>query len=81
MITNKLYIGNLYCMCSKQQLRTLFSQYGRVRGIDMIEGTGFGFVEMSQPSEARKASKALDGTEFLERMIKVRLAGSQPLAS
>ena len=81
MKENKLYIGNLYCMATKESLLRLFSKYGRVRQIDMIQGTGFGFVEMSSPGEAEKALRELDGTEFLERVIKVRLAGTQPLVS
>jgi RNA recognition motif-containing protein len=68
-------------MATKENLLKLFSKYGRVRQIDMIQGTGFGFVEMTSPSEAEKAWRELDGIEFLERVIKVRPAGSQPLAS
>lgn len=77
----KLYVGNLYCMATKENLLKLFSKYGRVRQIDMIQGTGFGFVEMTSPSEAEKACRELDGSEFLERVIKVRPAGSQPLVN
>jgi len=76
---SKLYIGNLYCMVTKSHLLELLSKYGRVRQIDIIEGTGYGFVEMSKPVEALKAKSALDGKYFLERVLQVRLAGSQPL--
>jgi len=77
MTENKLYVGNLYCMASKNSLLKLFSRYGRVRQIDMIQGTGFGFVEMSSPAEAQRAMHNLDGSEFLERIIKVRAASME----
>jgi RNA recognition motif-containing protein len=77
MTENKLYVGNLYCMATKESLRKLFSKYGRVRQIDMIQGTGFGFVEMSSTGEAERALAELDGSEFLERVIKVKQAESQ----
>jgi len=76
---NKLYVGNLYCMARKDHLKNLFSKYGRVKTIDIIEGTGYGYVEMSSQSEAEKAIAGLDGTEFLERIIKVKKAGIQSL--
>ncbi|MFC2142309.1 RNA recognition motif domain-containing protein [Acidobacteriota bacterium] len=70
----KLYVGNLYCMANKDHLRKLFSHYGRVSGITMIEGTGYGYVEMNSVKEAVDAKKALDGADFLERVIRVRYA-------
>ncbi len=70
----KLYVGNLYCMAKKDHLRELFSHYGRVSGITMVEGTGYGYVEMNSVKEAVDAKKALDGADFLERVIRVRYA-------
>jgi len=70
----KLYIGNLYCLADKENLRKLFSKYGRIKSIDMIQGTGYGYVEMSNIAEAASAIKGLDGTEFLERIINVKHA-------
>lgn len=72
MIGNKLYVGNLYLRASKKQLEDLFAQYGEVKKVELIEGSGFGFVEMATDEEAEKARKALDGTEFLERIIRVK---------
>jgi RNA recognition motif-containing protein len=61
-------------MANKDHLRKLFSHYGRVSGITMIEGTGYGYVEMNSVKEAVDAKKALDGADFLERVIRVRYA-------
>jgi hypothetical protein len=39
----------------------LFSAYGSVKRATVIEGKGFGFVEMSSPAEA-EGQTALDAT-------------------
>ena len=44
---SKLYVGNIDYSVTKEQLRELFSKYGSVTEIKIIEGKGFGFVEMS----------------------------------
>jgi RNA recognition motif-containing protein len=72
MMGNKLYVGNLYLRVSKRQLEQLFSHYGNVKNVELIEGSGYGYVEMSASDEAERARKALDGAEFLERVLRVR---------
>jgi RNA recognition motif-containing protein len=72
MIGQKVYIGNLYLQTNRNQLKRLFSPYGEVTHVELIEGSGFGFVEMSTKEEAERAAKALDGTEFLDRVIRVK---------
>jgi RNA recognition motif-containing protein len=72
MIANKLYVGNLYLRAGKDQLKELFARYGDVKNVELIEGTGFGFVEMSSQDEAEQAKQALDGSEFLDRVIRVK---------
>jgi len=74
MAGKKLYVGNLYCMAKKTHLNELFSKYGSVDDITMIEGTGYGYVEMNTIKQAVDAKKALDGVFFLERVIRVRYA-------
>ena len=56
-----LYIGNIGATASKGQLSDLFSQYGRVVDIKILGKNAFGFVEMSEESEAEKAKDALNG--------------------
>jgi RNA recognition motif-containing protein len=68
---SKLYVGNLSFSVTKEQLEELFSNYGEVRQVNIIEGRGFGFVEMSNPSEAEKAKEALNGSDFKGRNLKV----------
>ena len=68
---SKLYVGNLSYSVTKEQLQELFSNHGEVREVNIIEGRGFGFVEMSSPSEAEKAKEALDGSDLEGRTLKV----------
>jgi len=68
---SKLYIGNLSYSVTNEQLEELFSNYGEVREVNIIEGRGFGFVEMSNPSEAEKAKEALDSSDLEGRTLKV----------
>jgi len=68
---SKLYIGNLNYSVSSEDLKQLFSQYGEVKSLNIVEGKGFGFVEMASPAEAEKASAALNGSEFKGRNLRV----------
>jgi RNA recognition motif-containing protein len=68
---SKLYVGNLSYSVTSEQLEELFSNYGEVKQVNIIEGRGFGFVEMSDQSEAEKAKEALDGSDFEGRTLKV----------
>ncbi|MEE8329353.1 MAG: RNA-binding protein [Thermodesulfovibrionia bacterium] len=68
---SKLYVGNISYSSTDEQLRELFSGYGEVMQINIIEGKGFGFIEMSNTSEAEKAKEALNGSDFQGRSLRV----------
>ena len=68
---SKLYVGNLGYSVTSDQLEELFGAHGSVKQVTVIEGKGFGFVEMSSPAEAEKAKAALDATDFKGRTLKV----------
>jgi len=68
---SKLYVGNLGYSVSTQELEDLFAEHGQVKEVRIMEGKGFGFVEMSNPSEAEKAKEALDGSDFKGFTLKV----------
>jgi RNA recognition motif-containing protein len=68
---SKLYVGNLVSTVTKEQLEELFSNYGEVRQVNIIEGKGFGFVEMANQPDAEKAKMALNGIKFEGRTLKV----------
>ena len=67
----RLYVGNLTYSVTNEQLRELFSSYGEVNQVNIIEGKGFGFVELSTPEEAAKAKEALNGSDFAGRTLRV----------
>ncbi|MBN2395092.1 MAG: RNA-binding protein, partial [Candidatus Atribacteria bacterium] len=50
---------------------------GTVKSVNIIEGKGFGFVEMSSNEEAQKALEALNETEFNGRPLKIDEAKPQ----
>ncbi len=56
-----IYVGNLNLSTKDAALRTLFEPYGKVEKVNIIAGRGFGFVEMSQDSEANAAINGLKG--------------------
>ena len=68
---SKLYVGNLDQSVTNQDLQDLFSEYGQVKQVNIMEGKGFGFVEMSKSSEAEKAKEALDGSNYKGLTLKV----------
>ena len=68
---SRLYVGNLGYSVVNSELETLFSGHGEVTEVKVIEGKGFGFVEMANSSDAQKAKDALDGQEFQGRALKV----------
>ena len=59
----KLYVGNLSYAVTNDQLKELFAQYGEVKQANVIEGKGFGFIEMPNSSEADAAIAALNGSD------------------
>ena len=74
---NKLYVGNLNYSVTSDDLKELFSQYGEVKYVKLIEDRGFGFVEMSKQSEAEQAKQGLNGMKFKDRSLKVDEARPQ----
>ena len=71
MQESKLYVGNLNYAVTEAQLEELFAPYGDVRSVKIVEGRGFGFVEMSSPEEAEQAKEALNEALFQGRSLKI----------
>ncbi len=68
---SKLYVGNLKYSVNNDKLKELFAAYGEVKSVNIIEGKGFGFIEMSSPEEAKKAKEALNNADFEDRPLKI----------
>lgn len=68
---SRLYVGNLKYSVTEGELQELFSAYGTVKDITVIESKGFGFVEMGASAEAEKAKENLNGTDFQGRTLRI----------
>ena len=79
-MSKKLYVGNLPFSATEDELRELFARHGSVDSVKVImdrdtgRPRGFAFVEMSEPSAATDAIRALDGTQLGGRAMKVNEA-------
>ncbi|MGC9512218.1 MAG: RNA recognition motif domain-containing protein [Fidelibacterota bacterium] len=79
-IRMNIYVGNLPWSTSEEELKALFEGYGSVESARIItdresgRSKGFGFVEMSDDSEAQKAMEELNGKELSGRALRVNEA-------
>ena len=76
----KIYAGNLSYNVSDEDLRAAFAQFGSVDSADVImdratgRSKGFGFVEMSDATEAKAAIEGLNGKDLDGRNLNVNEA-------
>lgn len=76
----KIYVGNLSYSVTDDDLRRAFSDFGTVDSADVImdrstgRSKGFGFVEMSDTSEAKAAIEGLNGKDLEGRALNVNEA-------
>jgi len=84
-MSNKLYVGNLPFSATEQVLSDSFAECGTVHSAKIImdrdsgRSKGFGFVEMSTPSEAQGAIARFNGADWEGRPMTVNEA--RPMAS
>ncbi len=69
-----LYVGNLDYSVTDTQLGELFSQYGDVISLSVLDNRGFGFVELDKDEDALRAIEELNDTEFEGRKLVVNEA-------
>ncbi|MEC4813908.1 MAG: RNA-binding protein [Scytonema sp. PMC 1069.18] len=75
-----IYVGNLSYSVTEDDLTKVFSEYGAVKRVqlpmDRESGRprGFGFVEMESDTEESDAIDALNGAEWMGRVMKVNKA-------
>ena len=76
----KIYVGNLSYSVDENELKKLFEQHGEVSSAQIIidkhsgRSKGFGFVEMTDDTQAEAAIEALNNQDFQGRNIKVNKA-------
>ncbi len=77
---SKLYVGNLSYNTTSSDLEQLFSQHGTVQSAEVIQdrdtgrSKGFGFVEMTDASEAQQAIARFNGYNMDGRPLTVNEA-------
>jgi cold-inducible RNA-binding protein len=75
-----IFVGNLPFSATGADLEQLFGEYGTIDSAAVINdretgrSRGFGFVEMSDAGEAKKAIEELNGYEFDGRALTVNEA-------
>lgn len=75
-----IFIGSLPYSLSESELKAFFEEYGEVSSVKIItdklsgRSKGFGFVEMSDDEQAKKAIEELHGAEINGRAIVVNQA-------
>jgi len=80
----KIFVAKLNFKTTSDALKQLFEQYGTVESAKVItdretnRSKGFGFVEMTSDTDAIKAIKELDGTDFDGRTIAVQESQEKP---
>ena len=78
-MSKKIYVGNLSFQATEDELRGMFSEFGAIESLAMINDRetgrfrGFAFIEM-EDSAANAAIKALNGKEVDSRELTVNEA-------
>ncbi|XP_030073272.1 RNA-binding protein 4B isoform X2 [Microcaecilia unicolor] len=75
----KLFVGNLPCEATEDELRTLFEQYGKVVECDIVRN--YGFVHMDDRSAAEEAVRNLNHYKLHGVTINVETSKSKIKAS
>lgn len=72
-----IYVGNLHYNLGDEDLKQVFEEYGEVVSSKIIKdretgrSKGFGFIEMSEDSQANEAIEELNGAELMGRTMRV----------
>ncbi|MGJ0489568.1 MULTISPECIES: RNA recognition motif domain-containing protein [Methylobacter] len=80
-LLKRIFVGNLPSDATEESVQALFSQYGKVRSIQLVSDIfsgkcrGFGFIGM-EGHEARAAIAGLDGNLYCGKPLKVKFEES-----
>lgn len=79
-MATRLYVGNLPYSASETEIKDLFAQAGPVESVSIPtdrqtgQPRGFGFVDMTNSSDADNAIRMFDGYRMDGRQIRVNVA-------
>lgn len=75
-----IFVGNLLFEATEEDVRRAFEAFGNVASVAIVmekkgdKSRGFGFVEMPDDQKAQAAITALNGKEFMGRVLNVEPA-------
>ncbi|XP_026175952.1 RNA-binding protein 4.1-like isoform X2 [Mastacembelus armatus] len=72
----KIFVGNLACSTTADELRELFEKYGKVSECDIVKN--YGFVHMNNMSEAEEAIRNLNQCELHGWPMNVEMSKGRP---
>jgi len=79
-MSQKLYVGGIPYSSTEDDIKNTFSEAGEVVSATIItdrytgRSRGFGFVEMGNDDDAKKAIEMFDGKEYEGRKLTVNVA-------
>ena len=86
-MNTEVFVGGISRSITVEQLRETFAPFGRVEHVRIItdratgKGKGFGFVRFEEKGSCERAIEALHNTDYMGRLISVRLsAGTRDAA-
>uniref|UniRef100_A0A9J8CBT2 RNA-binding protein 14 n=1 Tax=Cyprinus carpio carpio TaxID=630221 RepID=A0A9J8CBT2_CYPCA len=75
----KIFVGNISSSTTAEDLRSLFSEYGKVKECDVLKN--YGFVHMEGKQEAEEAIRKLHHHELNGQAINVEMSKGKPRGS
>ncbi|MDR2907297.1 MAG: RNA-binding protein [Bacteroidales bacterium] len=79
-----IFVANLNFKIRKENLQSIFAEYGDITSVKIVmdretgRSKGFGFVEMPNEEQARKAIAELNGAEWERKVITVKESVVRP---
>jgi len=79
-MSQKLYVGGIPYSSTEDEIKGTFSEAGEVVSVAIItdrytgRSRGFGFVEMGNEEDAKKAIELFDGKDYQGRKLTVNVA-------
>lgn len=70
MATKSLYVGNIAYSTTEEDLKSLFDIWGPITAARIVQGRGFGFVDVPEENAAEAIAQT-NGKEYQGRMINV----------
>jgi len=79
---HRLYVGNIHFSITEEDLRTIFEPFGALEFCQLQKeeqgrSKGYGFVQFTEPSEAKDALEKMNGFELAGRPIRVGLGNDK----